>query len=483
MNKIKKIKLKFAKKTHAATKSLLLLTSILCNIAYSNNYNANAITPKTATSQTSYNDQKTTKNINNTSTKEVQLNKIVAIVNTQVITQQELNAETYRTQKMLQQQGISLPGHIILEKQVLKQMITERLKLQLAQKNGLTASNQEVEQAFKQIAMQNNSTPEKLKPIISEQYGSFEDYNKNLKKQVTINKLQQQIIASHNINISEKSIQKFIDKQKKAKKDYTQYKLEHILIPIPNNPTPKDIQETKKKAEDILEKIKKGASFKKAAVTYSASDDALKGGIIPWKTSEELPEAFQQASSMKINQVSNLIQSPGGFNIIKLVGKREQPKPTMMISNYKIQQIVIKTSPILSSHDAEARLIRLRKTLTHSNTSFAEIAKSNSDDHDSSQNNGILPWKTITQIRSENPKMAEILENLKINKISEPFEYNKNWYLIKLLGKDKIDNTKEIERQHAQQMLFQKRAMAYINTWTSELQGSAYIKILSPELK
>ena len=478
MNKIKKIKLKLEKKIQATTTSLLLLTSILCNIAYSNNYNANTTNLTTPASHINNNN-----NNNNNISKEIYLNKIIAIVNTQVITQQELDAETSRTQKMLQQQGISVPGHIILEKQVLKQMITEKLKLQLAKKNGLTASDQEAEQAFKQIAIQNNLTPEKLRPVISAQYGSFEEYNKNLKKQVTINKLQQQIIASHNINISEKSIRKFIEKQNKAKKDYTQYKLEHILIPIPNNPSPKDIQETRKKAENILEKIKQGTSFKEAAVTYSASEDALKGGVMPWKTLDELPEAFQQASSMEINQVSNLMQSPGGFNIIKLVGKRKQPIPTMMISNYKIQKIVIKTSPILSSHDAKARLIRLRKTLTHSNTPFAEIAKANSDDHESSQNNGILKWKTITQIRSENPKMAEILADLKINNISKPFEYNNNWYLIKLLGKEKIDNTKELERQHAQQMLFQKRAMAYINTWTSELQGSSYIKILSPELR
>ena len=103
-------------------------------IINSHTYNIAAVAPKTTTSQRSYNAQKTTKNINNTSTKEIQINKIVAIVNTQVITQQELNAETDRTQKMLQRQGISLPGHIILEKQVLKQMITERLKLQLAKK-------------------------------------------------------------------------------------------------------------------------------------------------------------------------------------------------------------------------------------------------------------------------------------------------------------------------------------------------------------
>ena len=186
---------------------------------------------------------------------------------------------------------------------------------------------------------------------------------------------------------------------------------------------------------------------------------------------------------MKINQVSDLIQSPGGFNIIKLIKKREQPTPTMMVNNYKIQQIVIKTSPVLSSHDAKARLVRLKKILTHSNTSFAEIAKSNSDDHDSSQNNGILPWSSITKIRSQNPKMAEILEDLKVNDISQPFEYKKNWYLIKLLGKEKIDNTKEVEKLKAQQILFQKKAMNYINSWTSELRGSSYIKILSPELR
>ena len=471
MNKIKNIKHQINKKTLSKKSLLVMIASLICNFSYSNNYDSNQKEIETKNTSSFYQKQG------------IQLNKIIAIVNTQIITQQELDEKTYETRKMLEQQGIQVPGHIVLEKQVLKQMITEELKLQLANKNGLTATKKEIDQAFKQIAIQNNVTTEKLRPIISKQYGSFEKYQENLKKQVTINKLQQQIVASHNINITENDIQKFIKKQKQKSKDNIQYKLEHILIPIPNNPSPEAIRKTREKAEDILNKIKQGQDFKQAAVTYSASDDALKGGIMPWKTIDDLPEAFQKVSSMKINQVSDLIQSPGGFNIIKLIKKREQPTPTMMVNNYKIQQIVIKTSPVLSSHDAKARLVRLKKILTHSNTSFAEIAKSNSDDHDSSQNNGILPWSSITKIRSQNPKMAEILEDLKVNDISQPFEYKKNWYLIKLLGKEKIDNTKEVEKLKAQQILFQKKAMNYINSWTSELRGSSYIKILSPELR
>ena len=284
MNKIKNIKHQINKKTLSKKSLLVMIASLICNFSYSNNYDSNQKEIETKNTSSFYQKQG------------IQLNKIIAIVNTQIITQQELDEKTYETRKMLEQQGIQVPGHIVLEKQVLKQMITEELKLQLANKNGLTATKKEIDQAFKQIAIQNNVTTEKLRPIISKQYGSFEKYQENLKKQVTINKLQQQIVASHNINITENDIQKFIKKQKQKSKDNIQYKLEHILIPIPNNPSPEAIRKTREKAEDILNKIKQGQDFKQAAVTYSASDDALKGGIMPWKTIDDLPEAFQKVS-------------------------------------------------------------------------------------------------------------------------------------------------------------------------------------------
>ena len=111
------------------------------------------------------------------------------------------------------------------------------------------------------------------------------------------------------------------------------------------------------------------------------------------------------------------------------------------------------------------------------------MAKSNSDDHDSSQKGGDLPWMNANKIIATNPKMAEIIKNLKINQISKPFQYNNTWYLIKLVGEKKVDSTKEVEKQHAQQIIFQKQAQIHIENWTSELRGNSYVKILVPDLK
>lgn len=421
------------------------------------------------------------KNSNNNKT--ILLNRIVAIVNKQTITQEELDKAVKTTKMMLQQQNISIPDHIHLEKQVLNQMILERLQLQLAQKNGITASQEDYDNAFKQIAAQNKMPVEQLKPIIEKQYGSQEEYKKTLKKQIIINKLQQQVIASQNIQVNDRSVQNLIAKQKHMQKQYEQYKVEHILIPLPVNPSPKDIKDTKAKAEDILEKIKKGMDFKQAAATYSSSEDALKGGILPWKTLPELPDSFQSVSKMKAGEVSGLIRSPGGFNIIKLVDKKEQQQNKIIINNYKIKQITIKTTPIITNYDAKERLERIRNSLIHGGSTFSEMAKSNSDDHDSSINGGDLPWMNANKIMATNPKMAEIIKDLKIDQISKPFEYNNTWYLIKLVEKKKVDSTEEVEKQHAQQIIFQKQAQIHMENWASELRGNSYVKILVPDLK
>ena len=203
--------------------------------------------------------------------------------------------------------------------------------------------------------------------------------------------------------------------------------------------------------------IKNGMPFNKAAATYSAAADALKGGELSWKTLDELPDSFQVVSKMNKGQISKLIRTPGGFSIIKLLNKREQKKSVNYTDKYHIKQIVIDITPVTTSLDAKARLLRIRDSLIHSKESFKNLAKANSDDHISSNKGGQLEWVSSNQLNAINPKMAETAAQLKLNEVSEPFKVNNKWYLIKLVGKKKVDNSKELQEQHAQQMLFQKK--------------------------
>lgn len=416
-------------------------------------------------------------------TEQVDLNSIVAVTNNNVITQLELNEQVNQAKYALQHANIPVPDQITLEKQILNQMIIQKLELELAKKNGLTTSDLEVDQALDQIAFRNKVSIAQMKPSIISEYGSMSAYKKTLRKEVLIRKMKQQAIASSNIQITHKEIQDFLDKQKKQQAEQVQYQVAHILIPLPTEPNAKNIKSTEEKAESIREKITKGMSFTKAAASYSAAGDAMKGGVLPWKTLDELPDAFQSASKMQIDQVSKLIRTDGGFNIIKLIGKRDQPAPKIFINKYHIQQIVINLSPVVTNLDAKARLLRIRDTLLHTKESFASLARSNSDDYNTSEKGGELSWISSDQLNAINPKMADVASKLKKDEVSKPFKYNDKWYLIKLIGKKKIDNTLDLQKQHAQQVLFQKKAMSSLETWESELRGSSYVKILDPRLQ
>ena len=416
-------------------------------------------------------------------TEQVDLNKIVAIANNDVITRLELNNQVNQAKSALAHANIPIPDQTVLEKQILKQLITQKLELDLAKKNGLSATNLEIDQALDQIALRNKITFSQMKHSIINEYGSIDAYKKTIRKEVIIRKMKQQAIASNNIQITHREVQSFLDKQKQQQTEQIQYQVAHILIPLTAEPTPGNIKSTKEKAEEIREKIVKGMSFSKAAASYSATDDAMKGGVLPWKTLEDLPDAFQIASKMQMNQVSELIRSPGGFNIIKLIGKREQSAPKIFINKYHIQQIVLNITPVVTNLDAKARLLRIRDTLSHTKKSFTELAKANSDDHNTSEKGGKLDWVSSDQLNAINPKMAEVASKLKIDETSEPFKANNKWYLIKLIGKKKIDNTLDLKKQHAQQVLFQKKAMSALDTWESELRGSSYVKILEPKLQ
>ena len=414
-----------------------------------------------------------------------QLNKVVAIINQEVITQLELDQQTKQAQESIKQSAIPTPDQNILEKQVLNHIITKKIELQLAKKNNISVSKQEIDNALNEISQRNNIPLSKMMPAIITQYGSIDNYKKNLKDDILIRKLKQQTIANSNIVVTDQQVKQFLSKQQHKQQAPIQYQVANILIPIKGEPTPKSINIAKDKAQQVLKEIKSGMLFAKAAATYSAAGNALKGGVLPWGETSSLPDAFTIVKDFQIGQTSSLIRTPSGFNIIKLINKRNATKSKLITTEYKLQQIAIDTTPILSEHDAKARLLRIKNELTQPKPkkTFAQMALTNSDDHNSSVNQGVIGWHSKEELNSISPILAQKITELKTNQISEPFSIGDRWFLVKLMDKKDVDNTANLEKNNARQYLFEQQALRILSSWESELRGSSYIKIIPENLR
>lgn len=407
------------------------------------------------------------------------INGAVAIVNTDVITSQELNDATDQAIAQAKAQNLTLPDRLTIERQVLQGVIMQKIALQLARLNNITVSPDELNAALAEVAASHQVSEAEMYKKLAANGVNLDAFKTSVQNQLIIQKLEQAAVGS-SIVITPREIDNYLANKARNDNAGTEYHVEHILIALPPNPTADDYAKTKQKAEDVLAKIKGGMPFSQAAMTYSDSSDALNGGDLGYKTLNNMPAVFVSAiTAMQVGQTSDLISSDSGYNIISLLDKKGgAPVKDYFITEYHVEAIVIKTSPIMSSDQAQAQLTRLRTALINGKP-FAQVAEANSQDPISSQNGGNLGWINLTSI---NPLLAAQIKTLPINTISAPFQTSDGWYLIKVLATRQVNDTVNYEREQARQAIFMMKANEALQAWQSQIRGGSYIKILDPNL-
>lgn len=250
------------------------------------------------------------------------LDKMIAVVNDDVITTSELDQAMQITKSQIAGQNVQMPPESILKKQVLEQLINKKVQLQLAQQAGIDISDTELNKAIKHIASQNQISVTSLYEQISKEGMSKQAYRAEMHDQLLIQKLQQHEVASK-ITISPQEVTTFMNSQVWHNNSAKEYRLEDILIPVADAPTPDDLSKAKERALSILSKLKEGDNFHKIAQSESSEKNALQGGDLGWRNLPEIPSAFtEEVSHMRKAEVAGPIQTPNGFHVIKLVDVR-----------------------------------------------------------------------------------------------------------------------------------------------------------------
>ena len=405
-----------------------------------------------------------------------EIDRILVIVNDDVITDTELANRLLETKKQLVLEKIKTPPDNILRKQLLDRMVLERLQLQLAVQTGIRVGESEVDQAIETIARRNNLSVENFRKALAKSGMDVAAYRAQTRDQLTIQQLLEREI-NNRVNVTDSEVSHFLENpQSRADMDVT-YNLSHILIGIPESASPEAIQAAKKRAEDILRQLKAGADFEQIAVSYSQGADALKGGGLGWKKPGELPELFLGAlKGMSPGGISETLRSPNGFHILKLNDKRGAAQAEAVTQTH-VRHILLRTSEIQSLEDARQKLLNLRERVENGDD-FAALARAHSEDTGSAASGGDLGWVNPGMMV---PEFEKAMNALKPNQLSQPVRSSFGLHLIQVLGRRSHDITQERLEAAARQQIHARKADERYEQWARQLRDEAFVEYLVDE--
>ena len=403
------------------------------------------------------------------------LDRIVAVVNDDVILQSELNDAVASVQQQYAGHTEQLPPMNVLQQQVLNRLVLMRLQIQKAQDQGIHVSDADVDQAIQGVAEQNKLSPEQLRAEVERSGASFASFREQLADQITVQRLHQSVVQD-SVSVTDSEIDNLLSSPTyKAGEVH----LAHIQISIPGGADAAAIQAAAAKAEQTLAAIHGGMDFNAAAIRYSDAPDALEGGDLGWRRLDEIPPAFADTiASMKPGDVSPALRGPTGFHILKLVDQRQSSRK--MVTELHARQILIKPSELLTPAQAEQKAQDLYHRIVDKHEDFATLAKENSKDDTSANLGGDMGW--FPQ-QAWGQAIATQLGQLKDNEVSQPFQSAAGWHILQRLGERQSDQTTQIERDQARQAIGTRKSEQAYDDYLRDLRSNAYVDILVPELR
>lgn len=399
------------------------------------------------------------------------LDSIVAVIDDDIVLRSELDRDVQMIRQQYAGNPQQLPPMDVLERQVLDRLILMKLQVARATSNGIKIPDSEVDQTLGRIAEQNKLTVAQMRQALQAQGQSYDQFRRSVRDQLTVQALQQRMVQSR-VQISDAEIDSVI---KNGKLRRGQIHLAYILVGLADGATPDQIEEARAKAENVKAQIDGGMDFAAAAIRFSDAQNALDGGDLGWRPYDQVPAAFADvAEQMQPGQVSVPLRGPNGFHILKLIERRDQN--TQLVTEYHARHILIKASELTSNEQAHATVEGLRAR-AEAGEDFGKLAKQYSEDTNNANLEGDMGWFPKEGYGS---RVAEVLDTLKDNQISQPFETELGWHILQLLGTRSTDKTQDIERNQARQMLMSRKAEDEYQSFLRQLRSESHIEIRLP---
>jgi len=396
------------------------------------------------------------------------LDRIVAVVNDDVITLNQLNERMTVARRQIALQKIASPADDVLQKQILNRLILERLQLQVAERLGLKATDADVDRAITEIARRNKLTPAAFRERVKKEGIDPAMHRAQVRTQILIEQLVDREVR-HRVTVSEGEIDSFLA----GLAGNMEFRLSHIFLPLPEAASPAAIEVTRKHADELAAKLRVGGNFQQLAIAHSQAPDALQGGHIGWKKPGQLPDLFVTAlKNLNPGGISEVLRSANGFHILKLHERRGGPalKP---VQQTHVRHILLRTSEILSAAEARQRLLALKARIEQGED-FAALARAHSDDRGSAAKGGELGWVSPGQLV---PEFEQAMNVLKPRELSGVVQSAFGFHLIQVIARRELGANAERLRIAARGQLLMRKADERYRQWIRQLRDEAYVEI------
>jgi peptidyl-prolyl cis-trans isomerase SurA len=401
------------------------------------------------------------------------LNRIIAVVNEDAITEKELTEAIKTATKRLQSQGVQIPDDPKpLHNQVLETIITKRIQLQHAKEIGLNINDNEVDETVNRIADENKMTLSEFSSVLEKDGIGMEKFRQEIRDEMIISRLRDRETKAQ-VNVTDGEVENFLRTQDTSSIGSDEYRLGHILVAVTENMNSAQIQQKKERADLAYGKLKEGTDFSKVASEFSDAADAAQGGIVDWRPASQLgPQFAELLGTLQPGDLTQIIQSPAGFHIFKLIGRRIQEVPTVVIDQTQARHILIKINELASDSDAKLKIAKLKERLDKGEN-FEELAKLYSEDA-SNSTGGNLGWLSPGDTV---PAFEQAMNALTPGQVSEPVKSQFGWHLIQVIERRTQDVSIERRKQAARQAIRARKSDVVIQEWITQLRDQAYIEL------
>ena len=399
------------------------------------------------------------------------LDRVVAIVDDDVVLYSELNQRMAGILSRIQQSGTQAPPEEILRKQVLEQLVSDRLQLNMGYNAGIRISDEEVNQTLARVAASNNVSLEDYIAQIHASGSTLANVRQEIVDEIIIMRVQQGQVMRR-IRISEQELTNFLNSEEGRLVTSPDVNIGQILFSVPSSSSPDETKAIVEKLNNIEEQLKAGADFRQLAIANSDDQSALEGGDLGWRKMAQLPGVFIEAvESMDVGQVSKAIRSAAGYHLIKLYDRRGGGEK--LIEQHFSRHILLKPNQI-RDEAATIQLLNKLRDRVKDGEDFAVLSKEFSEDPGSALKGGELGWSTPGMFVAE---FEQTMSGIALNEVSEPFRSQYGWHILQVTDRRMQDFSDNILRNGAENLLRQRKFAEELQVWLQEIRDEAFVEI------
>lgn len=397
---------------------------------------------------------------------------IVALVNSEPVTNNDVRQRLMRVEQQYAQRGVALPPREELARLVLEQLVAERAQQQEAKELGLRVDEASLAQAEQSIAAQNQLSVEEFRQRVAAEGLDINRLRNELRGQLLLQRVREREVELR-VKVSESDIDAFIREQGANNPEALELSLAHVLVQVPDTASAARIGELQARAQSVADRARAGGDFAALAREFSDAPEGTSGGEFGWRPVSRLPELFVESTrSLTAGGIAGPVRSAAGFHVLKLIDKRQGVSPAFTVTQTRARHILLRTGPQLSQADAVARLNRYRQQVASGQATFEALAREHSQDG-SARQGGDLGWTNPGQFV---PEFEEAMDKLRPGEMSPPLVSRFGVHLIRVDERRDTAMSEREQREVARAQLRDQKAQSVLQSWSQDVRARAFVE-------